>query len=96
MTQDKVDRLAEEIIKSIEDKQNRQKEIILAYATLLTHRQITAGRDFRWKEINEGIIERWSESGLKTIKEAAWKEFEKRQIIVGKILLGLYEIGEKV
>ncbi len=74
LTQDQVDKKVEEIIKNIQNTRNKQKHIIEGYAELLYLRQFNAGKDFSWPIINRTIIERWSLSGLKRIKEGAWKE----------------------
>lgn len=81
LTQDNVDKRVEEIIEKIENTENEQSHIIEEYATLLYHKQSSAGRDFRWPVINKAIIERWSLSGLERIKEAAWAVLDIVSII---------------
>jgi hypothetical protein len=56
------------IMNEIEDKVMTRKVVAHTYAILIQK----GHQDF--KPINEAILKRWSLSGLKWIKERAWKE----------------------
>jgi hypothetical protein len=73
LTQDKADKLTEELVKKIKNKQNSRKYIIFEYACLLDYNRHWL---FDWTHINNTIIDRWSRSGLERIKQAAWKELQ--------------------
>lgn len=60
------------LIDSIRDKKLKQEEISLVYAFALL-----SSEEKDWKFINSEIIDRWSLSGLKRVKNKAWKNVEK-------------------
>lgn len=54
------------ILNEIANKKLKQKDIAQTYALL-----IRSGEGIDWRTINEAIVNRWSMSGLKRIKEMA-------------------------
>jgi hypothetical protein len=61
----------EELISKIQDKHNKQKDIIADYAVAISL-YIDKRNAFDWTAINNAIIDRWSRSALQRIKKAAW------------------------
>ena len=61
------------ILDEIENKAFKRKAIALTYAIALT-----VPYEVDWGKINRAIINRWSPSGLKYIKELAHKECKER------------------
>jgi len=57
----------ETILIEISNKKLKQKDIAQTYALI-----IRSGEKVDWKKINTAIVNRWSMSGLKKIKEMAW------------------------
>lgn len=55
------------LVTMIRDRENTRDDIAVAYRNaLLTHPVID------WSEVNRAILERWSVSGLRYVKEKAW------------------------
>jgi hypothetical protein len=54
---------------SIYDSARTRDDVAEAYAERLR----LAGPEGGWQEFNQAILERWSMSGLRYIKEKAWK-----------------------
>jgi hypothetical protein len=60
------------ILAECADRRMTRDDVALSYAFAL--RQTRAGEDeVDWRVVNDAIIERWSLSALKYIKEAAWR-----------------------
>jgi len=57
----------QQLLDVIAYRENIQKDVVAVYAWGLQR------GDIDWKIVNEGIIERWSVSGLRRIKDMAWK-----------------------
>ena len=55
------------ILSELKHKEITQRDIAQTYALA-----IKSPEDIDWAKINKAIIERWSLSGLKRIKEMAW------------------------
>ena len=56
------------LLENIEDKRLKRNDIAWLYAMALNSTE-----DTDWKKVNYAIIDRWSMSGLKYIKELAWR-----------------------
>ena len=56
------------LLNEISNKEIKQKDVALTYMLALRSSDKTD-----WKLVNEAIIMRWSLSGLKRIKDMAWK-----------------------
>ena len=56
------------LLSEIKLRESTRKDIALTYALALVSEDGT-----KWMEVNQAIIERWSLSGLKYIKQQAWK-----------------------
>jgi len=63
-------RCTEVLLQEIRDTHFSQKHVALTYAMA-----IASSETKDWKAINDAIIKRWSFSGLKRIKQMAWKKF---------------------
>ena len=62
------------IFSAIEEAQRRD-DVVGAYASEIRawHGYPTALTIPHWQRVNQAIIEKWSESGLRYIKDRAWK-----------------------
>lgn len=60
--------LTSELVAKVEDRQNKRNYIALEYAHALSS-QITPD----WPVVNAAIKARWSMSGLRYVKDRAWK-----------------------
>ena len=69
----------DELITKIQDKRNKQADIMVDYAQAI-FLYLKRDQPFEWHAINYAIIKRWSRSGLKRIKRAAWKQLETKWI----------------
>jgi hypothetical protein len=49
----------------------KQKDVAMTYRLCMEAEK--AGKEVDWYKINTTIISRWSKSGLKKIKESAWR-----------------------
>ena len=56
------------LLNEISHKELKQKDIALTYMLAIRSSDKTD-----WKSVNEAIIKRWSLSGLKRVKDMAWK-----------------------
>ncbi len=64
------------LLAEIADTVFKRKDVAQTYAMAL----MSSERDkVDWKKVNAAIVERWSVSGLKFIKEAAWKMVEAKR-----------------
>ena len=61
------------ILNEIEHKECKRKDIALTYYFCMVSLE-----DIDWGKVNRAILERWSRSGLKYIKEEAYKWAEKK------------------
>jgi hypothetical protein len=59
--------------REIADPRMKRDDVALTYAFALRQRA-----DINWAAVNQAIISRWSLSGLKYIKESAWRRVEGR------------------
>lgn len=57
------------LLSEIADKRMKREDVALSYALALR-----AGGDLDWPAINRAIVDRWSISALKWIKEYAWRK----------------------
>jgi len=57
------------LLEEIANPAMKQADIILTYALALNTPEPTD-----WRKVNEAIIQRWSISGLRRIKDAAWSK----------------------
>lgn len=65
------------LLREIPDKRLKQADIALTYAMAL----VSSERDsINWTRVNAAVIERWSLSGLRRVKERAWKLARERNI----------------
>jgi len=55
------------LLSEIADKRFKRKDIAMTYALALCSSEET-----NWKTVNKAIVERWSMSGLRYIKNLAW------------------------
>jgi hypothetical protein len=62
------------LLEEIADKRMTRGDVALTYAFALYE-----GDDIDWPKVNQAIIDRWSLSALKYIKEAAWKRVKDKQ-----------------
>lgn len=60
------------LLQDIGTKRATQKDVALIYALAIKSESAGADRP-DWKQINEAILARWSMSGLKRIKDLAWR-----------------------
>jgi len=60
------------LLQEIANKQFNQKDIAMTYAMALAQKTETVD----WKKVNHAILDRWSMSGLKRVKEMAWKKLK--------------------
>ena len=61
----------ETILREISDRDMKQKDVAMTYRLCMEAEK--AGKEVDWYKINTTIISRWSKSGLKKIKESAWR-----------------------
>lgn len=61
------------LLQEIGDKAFNRDSVALTYAMAMASSEPTD-----WKAVNESIMKRWSVSGLKYIKERAWKLREEK------------------
>lgn len=59
------------IIEEIRDPDMKQRDVAMTYRLAMEAEQ--HGKVVDWSKVNALIIQRWSKSGLKRIKEMAWK-----------------------
>jgi hypothetical protein len=57
------------LLSEIDDPRLTREDVALSYALA-----IRSGGDLDWRLINQAIIDRWSLSALKWIKEYAWRK----------------------
>ena len=57
-----------ELLREVADSRMKRDDVALTYAFALRSRD-----EIDWLKVNEAIIDRWSLSALKYIKERAWK-----------------------
>jgi threonine synthase len=62
------------LLREIADKRLKQADVALTFAMAMA-----SSEEVNWPRVNEAIIERWSISGLRRVKEMAWKRFEGRE-----------------
>lgn len=58
-----------DLIAAIQDTANRQADVAALYRQAL----LSADKSFDWPMVDAAIVERWSASGLRTIKRLAWE-----------------------
>lgn len=56
------------LLEEIADKRLKREDVAMSYAFA-----IRQDAKLDWRKVNEAIIDRWSLSALKWIKERAWK-----------------------
>lgn len=56
------------LLSEIADKRMKREDVALSYALA-----IRGGEEIDWSKVNQAIIDRWSFSALKWIKEYAWR-----------------------
>ena len=57
------------LLEEIADPRMKRRDVAQTYA--LAVRSTEVGK-VKWEKVNQAIVERWSESALKWIKEQAW------------------------
>jgi hypothetical protein len=65
-------KLQQSLIKKIKNPQWQQADIAKEYSAAIQEYVIN-GQDLNWPVINRAIVDRWGRSGLKRVKEMAWK-----------------------
>lgn len=65
------------LLQEIKDKFFKQKDVALTYAMSMVSERGN-NEEIDWREVNQAIIERWSQSGLNRVKKMAWKHVEQR------------------
>ena len=61
------------LMQEINNKQFKQADVALTYAMAVCSSDKTD-----WHKVNKAIMERWSISGLKRVKDMAWKRIEQK------------------
>lgn len=64
----------------VADHRMKRADVALTYAMALVHSQRGS---IDWPKVNHAIIDRWSLSALKWIKERAWKHVHERRAAHG-------------
>lgn len=67
-----------QLLREIADKRLVQRDVALTYAMALG-----SDEEIDWPKVNHAIIDRWSLSALKWIKERAWKHVHERRAAHG-------------
>ena len=63
------------LLMEINSKECKRKDIALTYSMAILSSETT-----NWVKVNRAITNRWSMSGLRYIKELAWKKLSQRRI----------------
>ena len=66
-------RNTDRLIAEVRDPSNRQKTVAIEYA-----RAVMSGAAVDWRAVNDAIMKRWSNAGLKRVKSFAWARIEYR------------------
>lgn len=61
------------ILEEIADKRMKRDDVAMTYAFALRQHGRTSDDEFDYALVNRAIMDRWSLSALKYIKERAWK-----------------------
>ncbi len=57
------------LLEEIADKRMKREDVALTYALA-----IASGETIDWPKVNRAIMDRWSASAMRWIKEFAWKQ----------------------
>ena len=63
------------LLREIGDKALKQKDVAQTYAFA-----IKSSHQTDWRIVNDAIVERWSEAGLRRIKHLAWSGTAFREV----------------
>ncbi len=77
MTEDYEASLEDHLYEAIGDPKATRDDVAALYALGLRRSVI---EESNWAKINQAIIDRWSMSALRYVKEKAWKLVERRRI----------------
>jgi hypothetical protein len=60
------------LMEEIADKRMKREDVALTYALA-----IASGEEIDWPKVNRAIMDRWSASAMRWIKEFAWRQIRR-------------------